>query len=79
MEGNVLTPNIVGNKVHLHPVWMLFALVASGYLLGFLGVIISVPLAAAIGVMVRFAIRRYYASPMHNGGEELKAGSPNAV
>ncbi len=81
MEGNVLTPNIVGNRVQLHPVWMLFALVASGYLLGFLGLIISVPLAAAVGVLVRFAIRKYYDSPMHNcdGGEELKAGRPNTV
>ncbi len=67
MEGNVLTPNIVGNRVGLHPVWLLFALVASGYLLGFLGLLISVPLAAAIGVLVRYAIRKYYESPMHNG------------
>jgi len=67
MEGNVLTPNIVGNRVGLHPVWLLFALVASGYLLGFLGLLISVPLAAAIGVLVRYVIRKYYESPMHNG------------
>jgi len=81
MEGNVLTPNIVGNRVQLHPVWMLFALVASGYLLGFLGLIISVPLAAAVGVLVRFAIRKYYDSPMHNsdGVEELNVSRPNTV
>jgi predicted PurR-regulated permease PerM len=65
MEGNVLTPNIVGNKVRLHPVWLLFALVASGYLLGFLGLLISVPLAAAIGVLVRHAIGSYYESSMY--------------
>jgi len=66
MEGNVLTPNIVGKSVQLHPVWLLFALVASGYLLGFLGLLISVPLAATAGVLVRFAIRKYYENPMHN-------------
>ncbi len=69
-EGNVLTPNIVGDKVRLHPVWMLFALIASGYLLGFTGLLISVPAAAAIGVLVRFAVRKYYGSPMYEGGEQ---------
>jgi len=66
IEGNVLTPNIVGNRVRLHPVWLLFALIASGYLLGFLGLLISVPLAAAIGVLVRHAIRSYYHSSMYS-------------
>ncbi len=66
VEGNVLTPFIVGNRVRLHPLWLLFALVASGYLLGFLGLLISVPLAAAIGVLARYAIRKYYESPLHN-------------
>ncbi len=68
IEGNVLTPNIVGNKVRLHPVWLLFALIASGYILGFLGLLISVPLAAAIGVLVRYAIRSYYKSAMYRAG-----------
>jgi predicted PurR-regulated permease PerM len=70
VEGNVLTPKIVGDKVRLHPVWMLFSLIASGYLLGFTGLLISVPLAAAIGVLVRFAVRKYYGSPMYEGGEK---------
>jgi len=77
MEGNVLTPNIVGNQVRLHPVWMLFALVASGYLLGFTGLLISVPLAAAIGVIVRRAIWHYYHSPMY--GQAGSAGSNPAA
>jgi predicted PurR-regulated permease PerM len=74
IEGNVLTPNIVGNKVRLHPVWLLFALIASGYLLGFTGLLISVPLAAAIGVLVRHAVRRYYESEIYDGegGKEQK-------
>ena len=72
MEGNVLTPYIVGNKVRLHPVWMLFALIASGYLFGFLGLLISVPLAASTGVLVRHLISSYYGSSMHNGGSDIK-------
>ncbi len=76
VEGNVLTPKIVGDKVRLHPVWMLFALIASGYILGFTGLLISVPMAAAIGVLVRFAVRKYYGSPMYEGQvqHELKTG-----
>jgi predicted PurR-regulated permease PerM len=70
VEGNVLTPNIVGDKVRLHPVWMLFALIASGYLLGFTGLLISVPLAAAIGVLVRFGVRKYHGSQVYEGEEK---------
>ena len=77
VEGNVLTPKIVGDKVRLHPVWLLFALIASGYLFGFTGLLISVPMAAAIGVLVRFAVRKYYGSPLYEGEEkhERKAGT----
>jgi predicted PurR-regulated permease PerM len=76
VEGNILTPKIVGDKVRLHPVWLLFALIASGYLLGFTGLLIAVPLAAAIGVLVRHMIDRYYHSPMyreadHKSGHKL--------
>ncbi len=80
MEGNVLTPNIVGNKVRLHPVWLLFALIASGYVLGFTGLLISVPLAAVIGVLVRYAIRRYYESPLYDqeGDHERKTRAADA-
>jgi predicted PurR-regulated permease PerM len=77
VEGNVLTPKIVGDKVRLHPVWLLFALIASGYLFGFTGLLISVPMAASIGVLVRFAVRKYYGSPLYEGEEkhERKAGT----
>ncbi len=74
VEGNVLTPNIVGGKVRLHPVWLLFSLIASGYLLGFTGLLISVPLAAVIGVLVRFAIREYYRSAMYENGKKHDGG-----
>jgi predicted PurR-regulated permease PerM len=69
VEGYVLAPNLVGRVVGLHPVWLIFALLAFGYLFGFVGLLIAVPLAAAIGVLVRFALRRYLASPMYTGEE----------
>jgi predicted PurR-regulated permease PerM len=61
----VLSPYLVGRRVHLNPVWVMFALFAFGYLFGFIGLLIAVPLAAAIGVLMRFALRHYYASPLY--------------
>ena len=59
LEGYVLTPKLVGDRVGLHPVWILFALFAGGTLLGFLGVFIAVPVAAIVGVLIRASVRRY--------------------
>jgi predicted PurR-regulated permease PerM len=64
----VLSPYFVGRRVHLNPVWVMFALFAFGYLFGFVGLLIAVPLAAAIGVLMRFALRQYYASPLYAAG-----------
>jgi predicted PurR-regulated permease PerM len=61
----VLSPYLVGRRINLNPVWVMFALFAFGYLFGFVGLLIAVPLAAAIGVLVRFALREYYASPLY--------------
>ena len=61
----VLAPYLVGRRVHLNPVWVMFALFAFGYLFGFVGLLIAVPVAAAIGVLMRFALRQYYASPLY--------------
>ena len=61
----VLAPYLIGRRVHLNPVWMLFALFSFGYLFGFVGLLIAVPVAAAIGVLVRFALRQYYASSLY--------------
>src|SRR5262249_22220831 len=61
----LLTPNLVGDKVGLHPLWILFALFAGGALLGFTGVVIAVPVSAVIGVLARFAIARYKESPLY--------------
>lgn len=73
LEGHVLTPRLVGGKVGLHPVWVMFALLAGGYLFGFLGVLVALPAAAALGVLVRFALQRYLESDYYHG---LHAPSP---
>jgi len=67
LEGNVLAPKLVGESVGLHPVWLMFALFAFGYLFGFVGLLLAVPLAAATLVLTRFALRRYLASPLYTG------------
>jgi predicted PurR-regulated permease PerM len=69
LEGYVLSPKLVGARVGLHPVWLMFALIAFGYLFGFLGLLIAIPVAAAIGVLARFALRQYLASPLYTGRE----------
>lgn len=66
-EGNFLTPKLVGDKVGLHPVWIMFALLAFAALFGFVGLLLAVPLAAVIGVLVRFALGRYLSSPLYHG------------
>lgn len=68
-EGNVLTPLLVGDRVGLHPVWVIFALLAGAHLMGFLGVLIAVPVAAIVGVLVRFGLSRYVAGPLYKGGD----------
>jgi predicted PurR-regulated permease PerM len=67
IEGNVLAPNLVGHSVGLNPVWLMFALFAFGYLFGFVGLLLAVPLAAAAAVLIRFALQRYMASPLYTG------------
>jgi predicted PurR-regulated permease PerM len=69
IEGYVLAPKLVGESVGLHPVWVIFALLAFGYLFGFVGLLVAVPLAATIGVLTRFALRRYLQSALYTGEE----------
>jgi predicted PurR-regulated permease PerM len=71
IEGNILTPRLVGKSVGLHPVWLLFALSAFGAVFGFVGMLIAVPVAAAIGVLTRFAIEQYRASRLYQGTTAL--------
>jgi predicted PurR-regulated permease PerM len=66
----VLSPYLVGRRVNLNPVWVMFALFAFGYLFGFVGLLVAVPLAAAIGVLMRFAMSQYYASPLYAAASE---------
>ena len=65
IEGNFLTPKLVGERVGLHAVWVIFALLACGALFGFVGVLLAVPLAAVVGVLVRFGVDRYMESPLY--------------
>lgn len=67
VEGNVLSPKLVGESAGLHPVWVIFALLAFGYLFGFVGLLVAVPVSATIGVLVRFALRRYLESSFYTG------------
>ena len=57
LEGNVLTPRLVGKSVGLHPVWLMLALSIFGAVFGFVGLLVAVPVAAALGVLTRFAHR----------------------
>ncbi|MBO0662337.1 AI-2E family transporter [Jiella sp. MQZ9-1] len=68
-EGNILQPKLVGASVGLHPVWLMFALLAFGAMFGFVGLLIAVPSAAAVGVLVRFALTQYLQSEMYYGRE----------
>jgi predicted PurR-regulated permease PerM len=72
----VLSPWLVGRRVNLHPVWMIFALFAFGYLFGFVGLLVAVPLAAACRVLLRFALQRYYASPLYSAAPGQGANPP---
>lgn len=67
VEGNILTPNLVGSSIGLHPVWLIFALSAFGTLFGFVGMLIAVPVAAALGVVARFGIHQYHDSRLYRG------------
>ena len=67
LEGYVISPKLVGEFIGLHPVWLMFALLAFGQLFGFVGLVIAVPTAAAVGVIARHLIGLYLASPFYRG------------
>jgi predicted PurR-regulated permease PerM len=69
LEGNVITPKLVGKSIGLHPVWLLFALSAFGTVFGFVGMLVAVPVAAALGVLARFGVGQYLESPLYRGLE----------
>lgn len=72
VEGNVLSPKLVGNSVGLHPVWLMFSLSAFGALFGFAGLLVAVPAAAVIGVFLRFSVAQYKESALYQGAADKK-------
>ena len=76
LDTAVLSPKIVGEKIGLHPVWLMFALFVFSYLFGFVGVLVAVPVAAAIGVLVRFAVEVYLDSSVYRGNGPTQAPPP---
>lgn len=74
LESYFLTPKLVGDKVGLHPMWIIFGVLAGGALLGFAGVVLSVPLTAVIGVLIRFFVAKYLNSPLYRSA----VGAPPA-
>ena len=70
LEGNILSPNLVGASVGLHPVWIMFALLSFGSIFGFTGLMVAVPVAAATGVLLRFTLHKYLSSPLYTGQPE---------
>ncbi len=72
LEGNILYPKLVGKNIGIHPVWLMFALFACGLIFGFVGLLLAVPLVAVIGVLVRFGISKYEASPLYLGATGKK-------
>jgi predicted PurR-regulated permease PerM len=65
LESAVLQPRLLGGSVGLHPVWVIFGVLAGGALFGFVGVLLAVPVAAAVGVLVRFSVDQYHESALY--------------
>jgi predicted PurR-regulated permease PerM len=76
LDAGFLSPTIVGSKIGLHPVWLIFALFVFSYLFGIVGTLVAVPLAAALGVLIRFALDVYLKSPVYRGAPGAAAVSP---
>jgi predicted PurR-regulated permease PerM len=77
LEGNFLSPKLVGGSIGLHPVWLMFALFAFSYLFGFVGLLLAVPLAAAMGVLVRYGLSRYLKSRLYTGAPDPVVAKPS--
>lgn len=65
IEGHILTPKLVGDSIQLHPLWIIFSLMAGGSLMGFTGMLIALPVAAMAGVLIRFALGEYKKSEFY--------------
>lgn len=79
VEGNYLVPKLVGNSIGLHPVWLLFAMTALGSAMGFMGLVIAVPLAGVLAVLVRFGLERYRAGQIRLGDTVIEPDDPDGT
>ena len=79
VEGNYLTPKLVGGSVGLHPVWLMFALSAFGSLMGFAGMLVAVPIAASLGVFFRFGVGQYMQGKLYKGTQPPKPNPQKKV
>jgi len=70
LESYVLVPRLVGEKIGLHPLAVIFAILAGGELFGFLGVLLALPVASVINVLLRYAHQRYTESALYHAGHE---------
>jgi len=74
LDNTVLTPKIVGGRVGLNPVLVIFAIMACGRFLGFFGVLLAVPIAACTKVILSVAVKRYRESAVFTGGDDSPSG-----
>ena len=74
IDGYILQPKLIGDRVGLHPVWLMFSLLAFGALFGFVGLLVAVPASASIAVLVRYALARYLDSDLYYGIEKPEDG-----
>jgi predicted PurR-regulated permease PerM len=79
IEGNVLIPRFIGQKVGLHPVWIIFALLAAGSWFGFIGILMALPVTAALGVITRILIDWYVESPFYHQQRRVKKAAPKGI
>jgi predicted PurR-regulated permease PerM len=75
LDSAVLSPKIVGERIGLHPVWLIFALFVFSYLFGFVGLLVAVPVAAACGVLIRFGLELYLGSSLYRGAAPVDVGN----
>ena len=71
LEGNFLTPKLIGEAVGLHPVWVIFALLTGATLFGFLGVLLALPIAVVLAVLIRFGLTNYFESEIYSGNSDV--------
>jgi predicted PurR-regulated permease PerM len=67
LEGNFITPKLIGDRVGLHPVWVIFGMLSGAALFGVVGILLAVPITAVLGVLLRFLVARYLESSLYRG------------